>query len=371
MTRFLILSGLVVASACSAAGDGFGPGSSGLGSGGSGGGSGDSGAGSGNAGTGSGGDYLGFGGDLGDDVGKDDCGGETYASEGRPLAIYIMMDRSLSMNIPFIGPNIWAPVGTALGNFVVSPQASGISAGIQFFPLRGNEDSCSVADYAVPAAPIGPLPQNGAAIQQAILNNPPGGYTPTRPALEGAIQYVRGWVQQNLGFKAVVILATDGQPNECESSIQSVSEVAAAGLTGNPPVETYVVGIGNLQGMNDIARAGGTGQALVVDFDPNVAEAQFQTAMESIRDRAIPCDYSIPEQGRSDPTRVNIKITSGGAETIIPNVQTGDRCGTEGGWYWDADPPQRAVLCPATCSAAAIGVGVQVRVVVGCQQIVR
>ena len=56
------------------------------------------------------------------------------------------------------------------------------------------------------------------------------------PALQGAIQFAQGWAKQNPSHKTIVVLATDGEPNVCQSTIQAVTQTAAAGVAGMSPL---------------------------------------------------------------------------------------------------------------------------------------
>jgi len=297
------------------------------------------------------------------------CGGDVYKAEARQLDMYIMMDRSGSMLIPFV-IDLWTPIGSALGQFVTLPEAAGIGVGIQFFGIQ--DDSCDPNVYAQPAAGIGPLPGNAGAIQQAIVNNVPTfGETPTLPGLQGAIIYARGWAEHNPGKKVIVVLATDGEPNKCNSTPDTVSQAAADGLNGTPSIPTYVIGIGNIASLNQVAQAGGTGQALIVAADPAVASQQFVDAMNAIRGAALPCDYAIPSGG--NPSKVNLSFDEGGGPMFVPNVGSAQSCDpAAGGWYYDNPAaPQRIVTCAATCDLFKSKTNGQVNVVVGCDTVVK
>lgn len=307
------------------------------------------------------------------------CDSETYSGQAGIIDMVIMMDRSGSM-VGFgaqTQQDLWTPIGSALGDFVARPEAAGMSASIQFFPQPLDAAPlidmrvCDTALYSAPAAPMGPLPMNGQAIQNAIVaNQPQTGGTPTRPALEGAVQYAEGIAGQNPTHKVIIVLATDGDPNDCRSDLNSVSGVAANALDAG--IETYVIGIGNITGLNQIAQAGGSGQAIIVDADPAVAATQFLAAMDEIRNRAIPCDYGLPNDAQ-DPQRVNLLYTPPGATEAqpIPYVESQDRCAVVGGgWYYDNPvQPNRILTCAATCDALLAVKEARVNVQVGCRRI--
>jgi len=294
----------------------------------------------------------------------DTCGRDEYGAEVRPLDMFIMMDRSGSMVIPF--GSIWTPVAAAIGTFVTLPEAAGMGVGINFFPLE--PDQCNVGAYATPAVGIAPLPQNGPAIQGALqANGPTFGETPTLPAMQGAIQYAQAWAASNPGRKTIVVLATDGEPNACNPDVPGVAAVAAQGAAAG--IDTYVIGIGNLVGVNQIAMAGNTGQALVVSTDPAQSSQQFLAAMNQIRGAAVPCDYGIPAAARDDPSKVNLDFTPGGQQAQrVPNVVDAGGCqpGASGWYYDDPSAPQRIFTCPDTCNAFKSATRGRVNVIVGC-----
>jgi hypothetical protein len=282
----------------------------------------------------------------------------------------ILLDRSGSMRIEFV-IDLWTPIATAIGTFVALPETVGMGAGIQFFGIQN--DSCDPSVYAQPAAGIAPLPGNAAAIQQAITNNQPTfGETPTLPALQGAIQYAQSFARQNPARNVIVVLATDGEPNACNSTSTTVSQAALVGLSGSPSIPTYVIGLGNIAVLNQIAQAGGTGQALVVSTDPQLTSQQFLDALNAIRAGASSCDYMIPAGGASTPYLVNLSFDSGTGATFVPNVGSASACDpVTGGWYYDNPAaPQRIVTCPATCDRFRLSASVRVNIILGCATIV-
>jgi hypothetical protein len=123
---------------------------------------------------------------------------------------------------------------------------------------------------------------------------------------------------------------------------------------GSPSVKTYVLGVGPfLQNLEQIAAAGGTDQAYLVEGG-NVAD-DVLTALRAIRgDAIIPCDLQLPPPPTGstlNPNQVNIAYASSTCEgTIFHRVETVASCSDQGGWYYD-DPanPQVVRLCPTSC----------------------
>ena len=326
------------------------------------------------------------------------CTGEVREGERLPLDMYFLLDQSGSMSEQVQGGSKWQVVSDSLIGFLNDAANADIGAGIGYFPLQAPPTcmagdpgcicipfinicfsnmggSCTGTDYATPSIPLS-LPPNHAAVAADIPKHGPGGGTPTRPALEGAMQYVTSWATSNPGRKTVVVLATDGDPAGCpQNSPQDVANVAAAALTSPSAIQTFVIGVGSsLTSLNLIAQAGGTNMAFLVDTGGNVSQA-FAAALNQIRGRATPCDFTIPSQtsqGPVDPSRVNVFFTPAGATQRVPVPMTQGgvvaNCSATGGWYYD-DPlaPKAIKLCDATCQSLQGG---RVELEFGCKTLV-
>jgi hypothetical protein len=314
------------------------------------------------------------------------CKAEAHDGQRAPLDMYFLVDSSLSMDeaIPGGGTR-WEAVSSALIDFLDNPTNADTALGLGYFPIVpqatcqvGDPDclciltfcvplsfelaSCEVGDYVAATAPL-TLPPNPLALVSDLQSHVLNGGTPTRPALEGAVQYVTSWATMHPERKAVIVLATDGEPSGCLGNTpQDVANVAAAALAGPAAIQTFVIGVGSsLQSLNLVAQAGGTQQAYLVE-DTNAATA-FALALEQIRGQALPCDFLIPAdgaQGKVDPTRVNVKVAASGSttSTLIPQTADGSAatCGADGGWHYDNPVAPTAIkLCRASCEALNAG----------------
>jgi hypothetical protein len=251
-------------------------------------------------------------------------------------------------------------------------------------------DSCTAQDYQTPAVPIALLPGAAAAVKTSLAGHSPNGNTPTSQALLGAIDQAKAYATANPGHAAVAVLATDGIPDECTpADTAGIAQIAAAGLSGSPSVKTFVIGVftpnditAGTSTLNTIAAAGGTNQAFIIST-ANAAttsvETQFQSALNSIRSAALPCQYMVPlpDSGVPDYLSVNVAYTpSSGASVGLPYVESESKCGTGSGWYYDVDPatgatPSAINVCPSTCSTVQGDTGGRVDVVVGCATMTR
>lgn len=327
------------------------------------------------------------------------CGGTVFEPEQLPLDLYFLVDSSGSMAEPAApGATKWDLMSAALIDFLGAQNAE-IAVGVGYFPEQvqptctpGSPDclcipvinvcfsnaggSCAAADYAAPAVPLSLPPASAGAIASISARGLAGG-TPTRAALEGTYEYLGTWAQQNPGRKLAAIVATDGEPNGClGNSPADVAQLAARALAGPSQIQTFIIGVGgSLSNLNQVAQAGGTSGAFLIDASQNLAQG-FAEALESIRLAAGPCAFEIPlatEQGPIDSGRVNVRFTPPGAAEAVVVAQTFDgsasSCGPDGGWYYD-DPaaPTRIQLCRATCDATLTA---SVDVQFGCESIVQ
>lgn len=378
----LVAAGLGLAAACSAGASDSGgrAGGSGAGGGPPSGGAAGSGA---SAGT-----VIGSGGlTVVPDAGSDaplTCATTTQEAAAVPLDLFILLDQSGSMTLE---GDRWDPVTTALKSVVQNAAFDGIGVGLDYFPQGATvtEDPviCMPSVYATPEVPIAELPGNSAALLASIDahyftsaegEDPAHWGTPTRPAVEGTLQHLAPYAAAHPERKVVLLLATDGKPStqHCAgNTIPGIAEVLAAAAAGTPPLVTYVIGIGNIENLNELALAGGSGQdAFIVDGTGTHTEQEFAAALEAIRKLALPCEYPIPpaQNGNAiDPAKVNVQHQADGTTgTIFPKVGSLADCAPgENNWYYDDDAaPTSVIMCPAACES--LEAGGRIDLVFGC-----
>ena len=342
-----------------------------------------SGAGSGGGSSGSGGGGTsGTGGGIIDSSVPDgpnldaNCGLVTENAKSTPLHLYIMMDKSSSMV-----NNKWDAAVAGLTAFVQDSASDGVYVGLKFFPRDPNGvPLCDQPEYAKPDVPFGVLPQNAASLVTALGGASPDGLsTPTYPALGGAILAGIQNLQNNPGHAAAVLLVTDGVPQGPAATCGSVNPEDAAVIAGlaatglGKGVVTYVIGLPgvNQSFANQVALAGGSDAAILVS-NTNV-QKEFTDALAKVRGQALPCEYDLPEQvGKQfDKDHVNVQITPGsGVPATIKQTKESD-CGSAPGWYYDASPPTKIILCPSVCAGLKQDFGAQVQIVLGCPTLIR
>ncbi len=313
------------------------------------------------------------------------CASMPHKAQAAPLDMYIMLDQSGSMQ-----GTKWTQVTTGLKTFVQQPNLDGFSVGLQYFGVSGAQtscptsctkdadcgsgnlcfnnaciclgsiggDSCTAADYAHPEVEISPLPGAAAPLIASINAHSPTTGTPTSAALQGAIDHATAWGSAHPGDVTVVVLATDGDPEECDTNLTDIDNIAAAGVAGNPKILTFVIGVGSsLSNLNGIAAAGGTTSAFIVDTSGNIGQ-QFLDALNMIRGSVLGCRYTIPlpTTGTPDFTKVTVTYTpsGGGATQTLTHVMDMNSCSGGQGWYYDNNSmPTQIILCQTTCGTVS------------------
>jgi hypothetical protein len=321
------------------------------------------------------------------------CLANVQEGEAIPVNLHFLVDRSGSMTCPIgpagqncnnqlnnrMPPDRWSAITNALNAFVTAPASNGIGVGLQFFPLNGgnnNNADCNRANYQIPAVPFALLPGAANAFGIALGNTMPNGNTPTTPAMQGALDFAASQKVANPGRDVALVLTSDGIPNGCNSTVANAAAAAAAALAGPQNIKTYVIGVGpQLQNLNQIAAAGGTGQAFLVDTGgtPQDVAAQFVAALGKIA-APITCNYTIPTiNGKMlDLNSVNVQTRVGpsGTPQILNKVNDMAGCGTMGGWYYDNNnAPTRIIICPSSCTPITNTEGSNLQILIGCASV--
>ena len=228
---------------------------------------------------------------------------------------------------------------------------------------------CNPARFRELAIPFSDLPAAAAAIAIELRAREPAGATPMGPAIEASLANLTERVAAHPGRTAALVLATDGVPQGCGPAADDVGGIAArlsAAAAARPAVTSYVIGVldqadpnqGPGQALAQLARAGGSGAPFLLSPTANLTQT-FLAALEQIRGRALPCEFTIPtgDVPNVDFGRVNLRFRGAAGDRDILYVGKADRCDPmKGGWYYDVDPatggtPTRVITCPATCAA--------------------
>lgn len=304
--------------------------------------------------------------------GFESCADTSDEAKLQPVAMYIVVDKSGSMN----DNNKWDNAESAFVTFFQDPMADDLKVALRFWPEgQCNSNQCSVDACAQPAVDVGLLsdPAHEAALVSAYQAQGPGGDTPMFAALGGATQWAIQYGTANPTEKPVVILVTDGEPNGCDNDPPDIAAIAAAAFASDA-VLTFAVGLaGSNQGTMDmIATAGGTNAGIMISN--NNAAADLLAALKAIQESVVSCTFAMPDpvdpSEPIDPTLVNVTYTpgSGGSAQTIKQVANADECTAAGGWFYDnPSAPTSIELCPATCDAVQSDTGAKINIVLGCK----
>ena len=343
------------------------------------------------------------------------CATSVTKADQVPLDLYIMLDQSSSMDDSVNGGGSkWSSVTSAIQTFMGQPGLDGVSVGLQYFAVPagtsnsctvlsctvdadcgasacgpcvanvclgylgslGGDDSCTAGDYATPAVEIAPLPGVASSINASLGTHSPSTSTPTSAALQGAVDHAKAWAQAHVSDAVAVILATDGDPTECDTSLSDIDAIAATAFGGTPKIPTFVIGVGtDVSNLNGIAAAGGSTSAYLVDTGMNVNQ-QFLDAMNAIRHAALGCAYTIPMgSGPVDYSQVNVVYQpgNGGQPQTLPYVTSQANCPSSGnGWYYDNPAaPTEIILCSSTCTTIEADTMGEVDITLGCATVVQ
>lgn len=303
------------------------------------------------------------------------CVGNTYAGENLPLDIYVMFDQSCSMSCPAeqTGPGLCCRGGqnqridqvrTAVAQFLQDRDSEGIGVGIGFFGyMEAGQTSCDPTQYSAPAVRIGTLPNNAGAVLNALNRAEPTGETPTGAAIRGACTYADQYQTATPDHTTVVLLVTDGFPEApvtsqnggCTPSIPDAVQAAQTCVNAGLPV--YVLGVGRqLQNLNQIAAAGGTDRAYLVE-GANVSGAIVQALNEIRANAQIPCQLKLPPAPmgatlRLDTVNVSYCSPTKSSETFLKVLDSSQCRAGENTWHYNGDQTQ-IVLCDSACATVS------------------
>jgi hypothetical protein len=307
--------------------------------------------------------------DLGDPSLDAACATGGAKATLKRLNLVFVYDRSGSMGDGMNGndPALkWIPVGAGMRAFFEDAESLGVKAQLSYFPYKKNMlEQCNASAYFFPDVPLTALPS--ATFGADLDATTPSGQTPTLPAIQGGIAAAQEVASADPTAKIAIVLVTDGEPDICNSSVQTVSGAVAPVAASIP---TYVIGIGlSMNELGQIATAGGTGAPIVVTVgDPDKTRADIQAAFNAIRKEQVPCAFPLPSPPPGmalDIDKVNVLYTPTGGPQVA--LARDPECATGKGWRYD-DPlnPTQVVLCPETCATIQKDPGAALDILFGC-----
>ena len=357
------------------------------------------------------------------------CASTSKPAELTRVNILFLLDKSGSMGDDPNGQwayaeTRWNPVVSTLRAFFQDQKSTGIYASLSYLPADGdNTAMCKVTAYQTPSAnsskavPITLLDDTGRQAFLKRLCDPtvtpvasscitPAGGTPTRPALQGTIDYLTTVQQKYPGSKTVIVFLTDGEPlfgyqqgsdvnllyscddltNGCplgpagasgtgtcataDGEVQKVADVIKTAQSGS----IYLFGVGDLSDntMGIWATATGNPAVSLKNLTPSDAATTLKTALESIRSTHLDCNITIPppSSGAIDPSKVNVDYVNGSGTATHLGKSVGCTS-SQMSWQFD-DPtnPKKISLCPNACDMVQQDPAGKVNVVFGCATII-
>ena len=309
------------------------------------------------------------------------CAAETFQAEPAPLNLMVMLDRSCSMTEPQADP-LWNRAKNGMQKFFQDPATDGVGVALSYFPTPDSTDvGYCAGDESKPTVPLAKLskdPAPGDSHEKELLDSMDVqtfsfAGTPLFYALYGALAYATTFASATPDEQIVVVLVTDGVPGEsCDymknNNIPKIAELAKFAHDSEPSITTFAIGLQGSQeeDMKAIATAGG-GEAFFLGSSPNVQKDIFDK-LASIQQNNLGCTFKLPESApgkQADPTKVNVKLTSGGNETPFYKVDGPAACVPDG-WYYQGS---KIKLCPAACQSVKKAADGQVQVLLGCASI--
>ena len=303
----------------------------------------------------------------------------TTTTTVRRVNMFLAIDRSGSMTTNIGGGDTrWTATIKALKKFVQDPASANVGVALRFWPddspVAGcNSSSCNAVACKAPLVNVGLLNIYSAPtdVQEQLLVNAlnsksASGTTPMYAALAGATQWAIDYKNAHPAEEAIVVFATDGEPNGCNEDPTAIANLAGNAFT-TKGIKTYAIGIqdANPVLMNGIAAAGGTNQGFFIAPGANV-EYELLAALVQAKGNTISCDFIVPEGGVYDPSSAKLTLTpTAGMPITINNVGSLAQCGS--GWYYDNPAaPTQIKLCPTTCATVLNDSGTKVNVDLGC-----
>jgi len=235
--------------------------------------------------------------------------GTVRASRVTPRVI-LLLDGSCSMSTDYPtqggqsasectnnGGSRWAALRNALlgDQGVVTRLAGLVEFGLVVF---GTQPECPLT-----AEPILPALDNAQAIQGALGDTPPGMFTPTGAALDYVYNNLIEPVQPDTDMgPQIVVLATDGEPNSCDSAQTDYGPSSQASELGKSMgIKTYVISLAGAQGefhdhLQQLANLGAgfdaSGGESAMLYEPDSPE-QLAADLELLVGGAVGCDIAL------------------------------------------------------------------------------
>jgi hypothetical protein len=347
---------------------------------------------------------------------------ESEITTVKPVAIYLMLDRSSSMvgtcapqldpTLPAnCNPESWKQATEAITAFAKDPASAGINVALGYFPpivsiAQADKPAllCSGSSCATPTVSMRPANDNAAVIADSLAAaTPPNSlvaplYTPTECALRGLGSFCKAHTERTKE-KCVGVLITDGVPQgDCNVDTNALAMIAAdaASMAGGS-TQIFTLGLtgARFDFLDRIAMSGGT------DCTPNAAgnacnvtagKDAFIAALKAIRETVVTkmstiqthmetkevpldCEWTLPEPPEDmkfDPKNVNVTFSATGKDPMqlgrVP-ASTDEECKKHPeGWRYDSEEsPKKVLACEKACEMIKTSSGAKISIEFGCK----
>jgi hypothetical protein len=328
---------------------------------------------------------------------------EVEIIEVKPVAIYLILDQSLSMNEFSVSGTKWQVAVSAINAFVNDPDSTSIDLALQYFPLIAG-DCLTGAAYDTPEVAMGRLPDNATNISNSLSRHEPGeaGWlTPIEGALRGVTSFCSRFKQDTASNPddedCIAVLVTDGVPTLCSNDSTILTNIVANAFTQHS-VRTFTIGMGGAD-FNLLDRLAQAGNG---DCTPDPADSSwacnassggttFTEALNAIREtittletrtemqtvmqtQQIDCEWAIPDPPNGedfDKDFVNVRFSPTGDDRdniTFRRTNSEATCGASPAWYYDnMDNPATIIACPNTCDAIKAAHKGKIEILFGCK----
>jgi hypothetical protein len=332
---------------------------------------------------------------------------EVPRDEIKPVAIYLMLDRSSSM-IGFCPASTcnamsWDQASQAISQFVSDPASASLDVALGYFPPTITQADksptgpyCTGVSCGAPAITVDRADRNAAKITDSLNvakpTSNPVNFTPTECAIRGLSSFCKDH-KMRTGQKCVGVLVTDGRPQgECSTDQNNLATLTAtAAMEGTPIFALGMVGA-DFAFLNRIAMSGGTDCTPTADgnaCDVSSGKDAFIAALNAIRETVkvtetridkvttvteepIDCEWTIPPAPMDqmfDKTKVNVSFSATGTDARILGKTTMVECDMfpEGWHYDDEDAPKKVLACSKACEEIKAAKGAKISIQLGCK----
>lgn len=264
-------------------------------------------------------------------TGGGSCISGTFGATPQPVALYLLLDRTVSVQTN----GLWTHVEGGIGNYLDGAVPAGTEMGLQYFPIQSG--TCAGAGYDTPLVSIAPLPGNATAIKQSVAS-PPASTTSNTPidgVLQGGIKGCQTFLGSHPNAQCNFVLISDySTSNVCSSNINQQIMYLQNGRLGTPRVLTYVIRLAPSASLDTYAQAGGTQSAY-----PGTSNL---TLAASLKAAHTSCQFELPQNALGGTVSWALQGTQ------LSQVTEAAGCSNEQQYFLT---PQAMVLCPQTCQS--------------------